>query len=98
MPFERSCEDIALRKRLALKGYVWVMNYNLKSTHIVNDIEVLLHTLHWSKLRKQDLNFFKNLAVISKHFVDSRKEQDFNLSIYLLLLNLAESYGLLVKR
>jgi glycosyltransferase involved in cell wall biosynthesis len=98
MPFERSWEDIALRKRLVSKGYRWVINYDLLSTHDVSDIEILLHTLHWSKLRKRDGNFFKELAVISKRFLDPRKEQDLNASIFLLLLNLAESYGLLVKR
>jgi glycosyltransferase involved in cell wall biosynthesis len=97
MPFERWGEDNALRKKLASKDYRWVVNYDLLDTHMISDIEVLLHLLHWSKFKKRDGNFFKELAGILVHFLDPRKDQDLNLSIYLLLMNLADSYRLLVK-
>jgi glycosyltransferase involved in cell wall biosynthesis len=95
MPLDRWGEDQLLRKRLSSKGWRWIVDLGLLTTHLVSDVEILKHALYWSKFKKMEGTFLIELGQILKDFIDPQTKRA--LWTYLLLLRVVGCYGFFRK-
>lgn len=95
MPHEPYEEDMYLRERIERRNYNWAVNFDVVSTHLVNDVDIFRHYIYFGKHEKCSLvTLLKTLVLSFRDFINS-KNAGINLRIYLLLLKMSRFYGLI---
>ena len=100
MPLVAWGEDHVLKERFESKGYKWVVNPDIVSAHLVNDIEMLRHYIKFgvSVGKNQSISYWyliKNTYWSLKDFALQGNSLGFNPSIYFLLLRLTRNFSIL---
>jgi len=100
MPLVCWGEDYALKERLESRGYNWVVNPDLVSIHLVNDMDMVRHCVNFgvSLGRHQNVSYWslvKGTLWSFKDFAFQANNSGLNLSTYVLLLRLTRNFSIL---
>lgn len=100
MPLVAFGEDHVLKERLESRGYNWMVNFDLLSIHLVNDLDMLRHYIKFgvSLGRHQNISYWnlaKSIHWSVKDFAIEANNFGLNLSTYVLLLRLIGKFSIL---
>lgn len=95
IPSEPMLEDHILHDRMRKKGYLWLVNRDLISDHLLNEHDVLRHRYWYGKFSPQDLPSFSKYCVwlTGETVKRARGKYGLELSVFLMLADLAFSLG-----
>jgi glycosyltransferase involved in cell wall biosynthesis len=93
-------EDYLLKERLESSGYNWLVNPDLVSIHLVNDMDILRHYLNFGMSigKHQNISYWnlaKSTLCSFKEFASQANHLGLNLSTYVLLLRLTKNFSTL---
>lgn len=94
MPMEPTLEDHLLHDRITRGGYLWIVNPELYSDHLQNELDVLRHRYWYGKFDPHDwLGFCKTSVWLSRESIFRRKRYGTELALFLMLADLSFSVG-----
>jgi glycosyltransferase involved in cell wall biosynthesis len=98
MPLVAFGEDHILKERLGSRGYNWVVNFDLLSIHLVNDLDMLKHYIKFGKSlgRHQNTSYSdltKGILWSINDFATQLSNFGLSLSTFILLLRLIGKFS-----
>lgn len=97
MPVEIQSEDALLRERFAQRGYAWIVNPNLVSTHIQSDLEFFSHWYSYGSLEPMDaIQFSKYIVWLVRWSLFQTKVDTLEMAYLGFLLNFTRALGSLM--
>lgn len=95
MPNERMLEDHILHDRVTGKGYLWIVNPELSSDHLLNELDVFWHRYWYGRFAPQNLLSFSKYGLWLGRETLLKRWQRYGgqLSLFLFLADLSTAVG-----
>ncbi len=95
MPTDPMMEDHILHDRLTSRGYRWMVNKDLSSDHLLNELDVLWHRYWYGRFEPRNLlNFMKYFPWLTRETVVFRRVRyGAQLSLFLMMADLSTATG-----
>ncbi len=95
MPIEPMMEDHLLHDRLTRRGYQWIVNRELISDHLLNELDVLRHRYWYGRFAPQSFSMVVRYSVWLAHETVVRRHRRFGtrVSLFLMMADLATATG-----
>lgn len=95
MPTERMLEDHILHDRIVRDGFKWIVNRDLSSDHLLNELDVFWHRYWYGRFAPQNLFSFSKYSLWLGRETVSRRWRRYGgqLTLFLLLADLSAAVG-----